>query len=197
MNGHLWRIPTLFGVMAGSALLLFAAGVVRSAMTRRRRSISMRVGTGATLVILAISAAIAIRLTATQVAHSLGINLTQVEPGPLAYLVPVMFAAFAFALGNWVLNAAWTSRRALLFYLWLVGFTFANVINHCSPGWCTTIGFPFTWHSWSDATLTFADGNVITWMTAIGQVLGAVLNLLMFAAVASVLARVRVNGRSA
>ena len=196
MDGHVWRVPTLLGVMAASALLLFAAGVLGAAITRRRPSITVRVGTGVVVVLLAVGAAIVLSVTATQVARSLDISLAYVEPELPGYLAPGMFAAFAFAVGNWMLKGAWTSRRAQLFYAWLFGFTLANVINRCSPGWCETIGFPLAWRSWSDSIITFGDGHVSTWMAASGQILGAVVNLFTFAAVAGVLTRDGVWSRS-
>jgi len=193
MDADLWRVPTLLGVMAASALVLFAAGVLGADATRRRPSISVRAGTGVVLVLLAFGTAILLRATAAQVARSLDINLAYVAPGLLGYLAPVMFAAFAFGLGNWMLKGAWTSRRALLFYVWLLGFTVANVINRCSPGWCETIGFPFAWRSWSDSIITFGDGRLSTLMAAIGPVAGAAMNLFTFAVVARVLTRAGVS----
>jgi len=65
--------------MACSALLLFAAAVVGSVITRRRPSTTYKVGTGAVLVLLAILTAIVIRATATLIARSLGINVTYVN----------------------------------------------------------------------------------------------------------------------
>ena len=114
-----------------------------------------------------------------------------------AYLAPVMFAAFAFAVGKRMLGGAWGGRRAVLFYGWLLGFTAANVVNRCSPGWCVTVGFPFTWYAWSDALLTFGNDGVGYFIDGIGKVVSAVLNLFTFVAVASLLMRVRVGGRSA
>jgi hypothetical protein len=197
MDGHVWRVPTLFGLMACSALLLFAAGVAGSVIIRRRPSAIYKVGTGVVLVLLAILTAVAIRATATLVARSLGINLTYVNPGPLSYLAPAAFAAFAFAVGQRMLAEAWAGRRALLFYGWLLGFTAANVVNRCSPGWCMAVGFPFTWYGWSDSMMTFGDGGFQNLIDAIGEVISAVLNLVTFVAVASLLMRVRIRGQSA
>jgi hypothetical protein len=115
MDGHVWRIPTLLGAMAGSALLFFTAIVVASAIRRRRPSIAVRTGTSAALLLLAMITTIVLRATAALIARSVGINPSDVEPGILGYLAPVMFAAFAFAVGNWVLKGAWTSKRALRF----------------------------------------------------------------------------------
>jgi hypothetical protein len=197
MDGHVWRVPTLFGLMACSALLLFTAGVVRSVIIRRRPSAIYKVGTGAVLVLLAILTAVAIRATAALIARSLAINVTYVNPGPLGYLAPVLFAAFAFAVGKRMLGDAWAGRRALLFYGWLLGFTAANVVNRCSPGWCATVGFPFTWYAWSDVILTFGDDSFGNFIDAFGKPVSAVLNLFTFVAVATVLMRVRIRGRSA
>jgi len=197
MDEHVWRVPTLLGVMAVSALLLFAAVVMSAVLIRRRPSISMKAGIGVVLVLLAVFAAVVLRESARQLARSLDINLAYVEPGLLGYLAPMMFAAFAFAVGSIVLKGAWTTRRALLFYVWLVGFTVANVINRCSPGWCATIGFPFAWQSWGDAILTFGDGHIATWFEAIGQAVAVALNLSTFAAVAGLVTRASVLRRSA
>jgi hypothetical protein len=106
-----------------------------------------------------------------------------------------MFAAFAFEVGKRMVGEAWTGRRALLFYGWLLGFTAANVVNRCSPGWCATVGFPFTWYAWSDSMLTFGDDGFGNFIDAIGKAISAVLNLFTFVAVASVLMRVSIRGR--
>lgn len=196
MEPHVWRVPTLFGVMACSALLLFAAGVVASVVTRRRPSTIYRVGTAVVLVLLAILAAIMVRATAALLARSLEISVSYLDPGALGYLAPAIFAAFAFLVGQRMLGEAWVGRRALLFYVWLLGFTAANVVNRCSPGWCATVGFPLAWYVWSDALVTFGDdrfGNVID---TIGMVISAGVNLFTFAAVASVLTRGRFRARS-
>jgi hypothetical protein len=196
MDGYVWRIPTLFGVMACSALLLFAAGVAGSVVMRRRHSAAHKLATGAVLGLLAVLAGIAIRATAAMIARSVEINVMYVDPGPLGYLAPIAFAAFAFAVGHRLFGEAWTGWRAVLFYGWLVGFTAANVVNRCSPGWCATVGFPFTWYAWSDATLTLDDdrvGYLIDRVETIGKGIGAVLNLFTFVAVAIVVARVRIR----
>lgn len=41
MDEHVWRVPTLLGVMAVSAWLLFAAVVMSAVLIRRRPSVSM------------------------------------------------------------------------------------------------------------------------------------------------------------
>jgi ribosomal protein S18 acetylase RimI-like enzyme len=193
MDGHVWRIPTLFGVMAGSALLLFAAGVAGSVVTRRRHSATHKLATGAVLGLLAVLGGIAVRATAAMIARSLEIHVMYVDPGPLGYLAPIAFAAFAFAVAHRLFGEAWTGWRAVLFYGWLVGFTAANVLNRCSPGWCATVGFPFTWYASSDAILTLGDaglGYLIDRVEMIGRSIGAVLNLFVFVAVTVVVARV-------
>jgi hypothetical protein len=30
-----------------------------------------------------------------------------------------------------------------------------NAVNLCAPGWCGWYGFPFPYHAWSDAMMTF------------------------------------------
>ena len=81
----------------------------------------------------------------------------------------------------------WGKRRAALFYLWLVGFTVANVINRCAPGWCDTTGLPLPWRSGSDAIITINGTNVSAVMAGIGGAIGGAVNLLTFVAVAGVL----------
>ena len=99
--------------------------------------------------------------------------------------------AFAFAVGDRLLEKAWTGRGALLFYAWLLVFTSMNVINWCSPGWCTTIGFPLPWLTWSDAIMTIGDGRVAGVIAAVGKLFAAALDLLTFVGAAVVLTRVR------
>ena len=74
MEPHVWLVPTLFGVMACSALVLFAAGVVGSVVTRRRPSTNYKFGAAVVLVLLAILAAIVVRATAALLARSLEIG---------------------------------------------------------------------------------------------------------------------------
>jgi hypothetical protein len=120
MPGYVWRVPTLLAVMALSALVLFTAGVITSVMIRRRRSTGATLCTGGILVLLAICGAIVLRTTAGRAAHVLDVNVRYVDPGLPGYVGPPLFATFAFAVGGWTLNGAWTSRRALRFYLWLL-----------------------------------------------------------------------------
>jgi hypothetical protein len=196
MEPHVWRVPTLLGVMACSALLLFAAGVVGSVIVRRRPSTIYKVGTAVVLVLLAILVAITVRATATLIARSLEISVTSLDPGALGYLAPTIFAAFAFSVGQRMLSEAWAGRPALLFYAWLLGFTAANVVNRCSPGWCATVGFPFVWYAWSDALVTVGDDRFAYFIDTVGRVTGAVVNLFTFVAVAGVLTRGRFRARS-
>jgi hypothetical protein len=150
MDWYVWRIPTVLAVMAGSMLLLFSAAVVASHACRQGRRVSV---VFVALGVLAILATVAIRSTAMLIARRLEIDETQIDPGPLGYLAPGMLAAFAYVVGRHTLRHAWTSRKAVAFYIWVVVFTLANIINRCTPGWCETIGFPFAWRSWSDAIL--------------------------------------------
>jgi hypothetical protein len=125
--------------------------------------------------------------------------VTYLDPDALGYFAPAIFAAFAFSVGQRMLGEAWAGRPALLFYAWLLGFTAANVVNRCSPGWCATVGFPFAWYAWSDSLVTFGDdrfGDFIDVIGMIGKVIGGVANLFTFVAVASVLTRGRFRARS-
>jgi hypothetical protein len=171
--------------------VLFAAAVMGSAIIRRQRSISAALGTGAILVMLAISSAVFLRTTAAGIAHALDVSVTYVDPGLPGYLGPPLFGSFVFAVGQWTLNGAWTSRRALRFYLWLLVFTAANIVNTCSPGWCETVGFPFAWRSWSDAMITTGNDYLMNAITAVAKTVGALLNLFTFAAAAAVFAGIR------
>jgi hypothetical protein len=191
MTGHVWRVPTLLGIAACGALLLFAAGVAASIVVRRRSSTVSKLALVAPLGMLAIAIGLAIKATASAIARTLGISVTSIDPGPLGYIAPLMFAAFVWVVGRRLLHDSWTSRLALRYYAWLLVFTAINTVNRCSPGWCLTVGFPFTWHSWSDALL--ADDSLRAFMNA----MGAVLDLLTFVAVAALLTRVRVPRGSA
>jgi cbb3-type cytochrome oxidase subunit 1 len=188
MNGHVWRVPALLGVMALGGLLLFAAGVVASTMARHRSSTVRKLAIAGTLVLLAVVTGIAIRTTVWAISRTLDINVTHVDPGLLGYLAPVLFATFVWMVGKRLLHDSWTSRSALLYYVWLLTFTALNTVNRCSPGWCTTIGFPFAWQSWSDAIFNNDRFRVFT------DAIGAGLNLLTFVVVAILLTRVHVRG---
>jgi len=191
MNGHVWRVPTVLGVMACGALLLFAAGVVASIMARDRSSTVGKLAIAGTLALLTVVTGIAIRTTAWAISRTLDINVTYIDPGLRGYVAPLMFATFVWAVGKRLLHDSWTSRSALLYYVWLLAFTAVNTVNRCSPGWCTAIGFPFAWQSWSDAI--FDDDRFRVFMDA----MGAVLDLVTFVAVAALLTRVRVPRSSA
>jgi len=101
-----------------------------------------------------------------------------------------MFAAFAYAVARRTLQGAWTSRAAVLFYVWLMVFTAANIVNRCAPGWCETIGFPFAWRSWSDAIFEL-DGAWMGVLDRATETVAAALNLVTFAVVAGLLTRGR------
>jgi hypothetical protein len=120
------------------------------------------------------------------------------QPGPAAYIAPMVFAAFAFAVGKRTLHGTWTNLRAALFYLWLFVFTAANVVNRCSPGFCEAIGFPLPWQYWSD-DIFLNPPNEWFWdvVALLGQLLAAGLNLATFVLVSRALTRVRIRGRAA
>jgi hypothetical protein len=179
MEDHIWRVQIITGVMAGSALLQCAAAVAASLVLVRRPSRSARAMAAAAFIALLVACGMAIRTTATHVAGAVEIQVGYIDPGPLGYVAPSLFALFAWRVGNRLLRGAWTSRPAFLYYAWLVLFTAANTINYCSPGWCMTMGFPFPWHFWSDRILEGAPD-----FTLVLEVTGAILDLTSFAAAA-------------
>jgi hypothetical protein len=197
MDGYVSRVPTLLGVMAVFALLLFSVTVVASLIARRRPSLGAKVGALALLAGGAAAGIIALRATATLVAQTLNISQAYIEPGFLGYVAPMIFAAFAFALGHWMLKGAFTTRQAWLFYVWLLGFTAANVINRCLPGWCETIEFPLAWQNWSDDIVTFGDADLEGWIAAIRMAIRATIDLATFVAIAAVLTRTSIRSRPA
>ena len=185
MNTHVWRVPAVLGVIACGALLLFSAGVVASIVARHRSSTAGRVTIGATLGVLVVATGLATRTVAVAISENLGISITSIDPGPLGYLAPAMFASFAWIVGDRLLHDSWTSRSALLYYAWLFVFTGANTVNRCSPGWCMTVGFPLAWHSWSDHL--FVDDSFSAYI----EVMNGLLDLTTFVAVAALLTRAR------
>src|SRR5687767_6449123 len=104
MNEHLWRIPTLLGVKACSALLLFTAGVVGSVLARQSRSNSRKVAITAVLGLLALVTVVWLRGTAAMIARTYDISVAYIDPGPIGYVAPVMFAGFTFVVAKWVLR---------------------------------------------------------------------------------------------
>ena len=190
MIDYVWRVPVLFGIIACSALVLFATSVIGSIAIRRRRSILSVLAAAVTLTSLATVAAIALRASAVRIARTHEISVSYIDPGAIGYVTPVLFAGFAFIIGRWALNGEWTSRSALLFYLWLLAFTVANVVNRCAPGWCAAFGFPFAWQSWSDHIMETGDDEFNRFMSAVGTlfvIIGGLLDLLLFVAVAGIL----------
>ena len=190
MMPDVWRVPTILGVMACSALALFAAAVIGSMVIRRRNALATTVAVIASVGVLATVPAIGMRMTAARIAESVGIDVMYIDPGVAGYFAPPLFAAFAFLVGDRVLDRRWTDRRALLFCVWVVTFTTLNVINYCSPGWCETIGFPFPWRAWSDSILTFGEPDLVH--VAIERAVpatAALVDLFAFVAVPVVLAR--------
>ena len=186
MTPHVWRVPTVLGVIASSALVLFAAMVVGSLVIRARKS------TATAALAIAILAVATIRRTAWQVARAFPVDVMHVNPGLVGYLAPLLFATFAFITGDRVLNRGWTNRRALLFGAWIIAFTALNVVNYCSPGWCQIIGFPFPWSTWSDSMLTFGDPSPVrAVIDRAAPAVAALLDLLAFVAVARLIGRDR------
>lgn len=151
MAGYVWRVPMLLGVMALAALALFATGVLGLKIIHRRPSRLSKVVAAASIGLVGLLSVVAVRSTARLIARTLEISVAHVDPGPLGYAAPALFAGFALMVGRRVLQDRWTGRPAMLFYLWLLGFTAANVIDWCWRWWCKTIGFPFTWDSWTDS----------------------------------------------
>jgi hypothetical protein len=191
MDSYIWLVPKVFGVMAGAALVLFGAGVAGSVAIRRYRSWLSRIVTGTVLVLLAVAAGVAIRATVESVARALDINVKYLDPGPLGYIAPPAFAALALVVGKRVLKDQWSSGRAFLFYAWLVGFTLLNVVNRCTPGWCETIGFPLSWHYWSDEMVTMGDGGLEKLAHLIWVIVAVAVDLLTFVGVARLLQKQR------
>ena len=192
MSGDIWRVPTVLGVMACAAMVLFAAGVVAWNIVRRKPSAGRAPSVIAGLGLLCALTVLAIRAEAARVARAIEIDVAYVDPGLLGYAAPILFAGFAFLAGRRILRDVWTGASALVFYLWFVVFTAANVVNWCSPGWCALIGFPFPWQSWSDGILTFGDPDEQRFWDVVGTIwtaLKAVLDLAIFVAVAELLAR--------
>jgi hypothetical protein len=185
MAGYVWRVPALLGVMACAAVLLFAVKALAAILLRRRSSTLRLIAAAATLGVVTLLSFFALRATAIAIARDLEVSVALVEPGRLAYLAPLLFAAFLWSVGRWVLGSSWTSRSALLYYAWVLIFTAANTIDRCSPGWCTTIGFPFPWQTWSD--VLFDAGGFRQVMDAVGSA----LDLLVFMGVAVVITRAR------
>lgn len=181
MEDHIWRVPIVTGVMAGSALLQFAAAVAASLILRRRSSRNATVLAAAVFIALLVACGVAIRATATHVARAVQIDVGYFDPGPLGYVAPSLFALLAWELGNRLLRGAWTSGPAFLYYTWFLLFTAANTINYCSPGWCMTMGFPFAWHFWSDAIFDVEGAQDFT---RVLEVTGAIVDLTTFVAVA-------------
>lgn len=182
MDWHVWRVPIVLGVMASASVLLFAAAVMASTITRHR-STATKLAAVTLLSLLVIVTGIAIRSTVWATARRLDVSVTHVDPSPLGYLAPVMFAGFVWMVGQRLFHDWRPSRSALLYYAWVLLFTASNTVNRCQPGWCATIGFPFAWQSWSDVILN--DDSFRPMMNG----LGAVLDLVAFVAVAMLIAR--------
>ena len=187
-----WRVPTILGVMACSALTLFAAAVFVSILIRRGTSRGTTAVLIAALGCLTIGGAAAIRATSLSIARSLEVDVKYVDPGPAGYIAPLVFATFLFVVGERLLGRRWIDRRSTLYYAWIVAFTVLNVVNYCPSGWCETIGFPSTWRAWSDSILMLGDGDIVQILTQrVRPVVAAVLNLFVFVGVAHLLTRTR------
>jgi hypothetical protein len=148
------------------------------------------------IVLIALAGAMALRMTSASIARSLGVRFEDFQPGPAAYIAPLVFGGFAFAVGKHMLQGTWTNLRAALFYLWLIVFTGLNVVNRCSPGFCETIGFPLPWQYWSDAILVGPDEWFWDVVAGLGQLLAAALNLATFVLGSRVVTRVRIVASS-
>jgi hypothetical protein len=186
MDDHIWRVPIVTGVMASSALLQFAAAVVASVLLRRQSSTLTRFVAVAIVGAPIVGGGIVLRAAVSWIARALQISAHHIDPGPLGYVAPSLFALVVWATGDRLLRGWWTSRAALLFYAWLLVFTAANTINYCQPGWCMTIGFPFAWHFWSDGILEGGPD-----FTRVLEAIGGIVDLIVFALVAWAVTRTR------
>jgi hypothetical protein len=190
MPFYIWRVPTMLGVMACSTVVLLVAAVMAALVIRRGRALGTTIAVITILGVLVSATVAATRLTAMRISSAMDISFRYVDPGIVGYLAPPVCATFFFLVGERLLDREWTGRRALLFFLWTVGFVALNVINYCSPGWCETIGFLFPWLTWSDSILTF-DEPYMRLVDAVvdigGSLLAAALDLLLFVAVAGLL----------
>jgi hypothetical protein len=113
MEGYIWRVPMEEGVMACSALALFAAIVCASNITVRRRSIGATLISGGFIALIALAGAVALRMTSATIARSLGVRFEDFQPGPAAHIAPLVFAGFAFAVGKHMLQGTWTNLGRL------------------------------------------------------------------------------------
>jgi hypothetical protein len=195
MNLEFWRVPTILGVMACSALTLFAAAVFVSIVIRRGTSRGTTAVLIAALGCLTIGGAAAIRATSLSIARALEVDVKYVDPGPAGYIAPLVFAAFLLVVGEWLLGRRWRDRRAALYCACVLAFTALNVVNYCPSGWCETIGFPFAWREWSDAMLVFEAPDIVqVLMESVGPAVAALVDLCVFVGVARVLTRKRRPG---
>ena len=179
MYGYLWRFPTLYALMALFCLAYF--GLAVAAAVRHRRTAPWVFI--AALALLFAGNVMAVDETSALIARALRVRKEHVDPGILGTVAPIAFAAFAFAVGAISLRRRWLESSACRFYVWLAVFVAANILDRCSPGWCSTIGLPFAWDSWSDSM--WGDQSW-RWLR---HSVAAVANMVCFVVVAVVLSK--------
>ena len=82
------------------------AAVIGSMVIRRRNALATTVAVIASVGVLATVPAIGMRMTAARIAESAGIDVMYIDPGVAGYFAPPLFAAFAFLVGDRVLDDA-------------------------------------------------------------------------------------------
>jgi hypothetical protein len=175
---YVWRFPITF--IACIIVVSVLLPVIGTLLRMRSRS-----GNGAKRAVclaLAVFALICSPAATGWIIHELAracaIRIAFVDPSPALLLLPGAVVLLLLTLGHTLISAPENDRvaRQWRFYLYAAGVTFLvlNCIDTCSPGWCSRLGFPFAYESWSDAMIDF-DGRIEPWSRT-----GIILNLTVF-----------------
>jgi hypothetical protein len=95
-----------------------------------------------------------------------------VDPSPGLLLLPAGVVCLLVSLGHVLFRGDGNRECTWRSVFYLAGFSFfvVNCIDTCSPGWCSRLGFPFTYFGWSDSTFSF-NGEISSPFSEIGLAL--------------------------
>jgi hypothetical protein len=103
-----------------------------------------------------------------------GMHRMYIDPSPGLLMLPAGVVVLLILLAHVLFrgNALDYGTRNWQLAFYSAGFSFlvANCIDTCSPGWCSRLGFPFTYFGWSDSMFSF-NGEIPSPFSEIGLTL--------------------------
>jgi hypothetical protein len=171
---YIWRFPVhMLGCVAVVAVLLpLIAGLLE--VRRRIRSVAGRGVVMSLAVVALVGSGAANDWLIGELNMTRGIDRVYIDPSPGLLLLPAGVVVLLVSLGHVLLRGDGNRKRTWRLVFYLAGFSFfvVNCIDTCSPGWCSGLGFPFTYFGWSDSMFSF-NGETSSPFSEIGLGLNA------------------------